>query len=257
MGSMERNSLYFNGIENGKWRRQSNQLNKKPKHKDPAVLTAYSMFQIQCGYIPAESLLHTKEPGKCNILPSLNVWSLLSFPQGLGIFQLKYSMPLKHSREDKHATGISSSMLKTTWHCKRQKCHIPKPWFLCRMMCTGAGNAPQKLFTYWLHPVHQEHPSVTQDFLHGCRTLSRKPWHTQWALGIQQDVTATAHTASTGLSRGTKPPGSTWAENLMLPHANQNRKVTPVHASPSNTEVGDANLPHTTSTSKSPPDQES
>lgn len=36
----------------------------------------------------------------------------------------------------------------------------------------------------------------------------------------------------------------------MLPHVNQDGKVTPVHASPSNREVGDANMLHTTSTGK-------
>ncbi|XP_056338780.1 translation initiation factor IF-2-like [Oenanthe melanoleuca] len=78
------------------------------------------------------------------------------------------------------------------------------------------------------------------------------PWHTQGALGTQQDVTATAHTASTGLSRGTNPPGSTRAASLTLPHVNQDGKVSPAHASPSNTEVGDANLLHSTSTDPHP-----
>lgn len=115
-------------------------------------------------------------------------------------------------------------------------------------------HAPQKPSTYWLHPMHQEiwPLSATQDFLHNCRILSRKPWHIQWAPGIRQDATQLQHTRShsTGLSGGTNPPGTTRAASLMLPRVNQDGKVTPVHAFPLNTEVGDDSMLHTTSTGK-------
>lgn len=102
---------------------KSNNQIKNQNTRITAVLTAYSVSQIQYQYIPAESVLHTKEPEKYNILPSLNLRSLLSFSQGLGTIQLKYSMSLKHSIENKHATGISFAMLKD--HMALQNAKVP------------------------------------------------------------------------------------------------------------------------------------
>lgn len=62
---------------------------------------------------------------------------------------------------------------------------------------------------------------------------------------------ATAHTQPQHRAfRRHQPPGSTRAASLMLPRVNQDGKVTPVHASPLNTEVGDDSMLHTTSTGK-------
>lgn len=114
------------------------------------------------------------------------------------MIQLKYSMSLKNSMEDKHAT-IYFSMLKD--HMVLQNAKVPYSYSMVLVQkdvhrcwlsqeCQDMLLRSLPLTSYT--PCTRE--SVTQDFLHGCRTSSRKPWHTQWALGIQQDVTQLQHT---------------------------------------------------------------
>lgn len=181
-----------------------------------AVLTAYSVSQIQCQYIPAESMLHTKEPRKCNILPSLNVWSLLSFSQGLGTIQLKYSMSLKHSVEDEHATGIFFSMLKD--HMALQNAKVPYSYALVLM---------QKDVRRCCLSQECQDMLLRSLPLTGCTPCTRKPDISQprrisctaaehgagnpgtrselWA-SSRMGLSCRTHTASSGLSGGTNPP---------------------------------------------------
>lgn len=156
--------------------------------------------------------------------------------------------------EDKHATGISFSMLKdhmtlqnaevpysyamVLWHNNVHRCWLPQErqdMLLRSLHLLAAPHAPGNLTCV----SHTGFPARLQNIEQ--KTLAQSvssghPAGCDWAR---------AHTASTGLSRGIDPPGSTRAASLMLPHVNLYGKVTPVHASPSNKEVGDANMLHT------------
>lgn len=238
---------------------KSNNQIKNQNTTITAVLTAYSVSQIQYQYIPAESVLHTKEPEKCNILPSLNLRSLLSFSQGLGTIQLKYSMSLKHSIENKHATGISFAMLKD--HMALQNAKVP--------YSDATVFVEKDVHRCWLSQECQD--TLLRSLpLTGCTPCTRKsdtcqPGFPAQLQNIEQEILA--HPASSGHTAGCvsatahtqpqhrafrrhQPPGSTRAASLMLPRVNQDGKVTPVHAFPLNTEVGDDNMLHTTSTGK-------
>lgn len=132
--------------------------------------------------------------------------------------QVKYSMSFKHSMEDKHATGISFSMLKD--HMALQNAKVPYScamvleekdvhrWWLsqCQNLKTcsseafhllAAPHAPGNLtlsctgFSAWLQNIEQEtlaHP-VSSGHTAGCNSATA---HTQPAQGFPEAPTPQA-----------------------------------------------------------------